>query len=387
MGGRILLTLLFAGGLYVALPSALGLLFFVPYALIGTLLAIRRPGNSIGWLLVSIGWMLALLDIAPIDATAEQFASGTVPWSQAVIAVVSGGTTVKALFILLFALAVVFPSGRLPGGSWARILRVVLVIGAGVVAVSALAPTITVGLTGSGESYNVTNPIAIAPTASIWRLLDLSSLTLPVVILMVLGTVSLGVRHRRAVGIERQQLRWVVAAIAVLVAALPGGFVLSLLVPSTGNAGSGLAWTGAIVGWPLVPIAIGIAVLRYRLYEIDRIIARTIAWAVVTALVAALFAALVLTLQALLAPLTRSNDLAVVASTLVVAGLFQPLRRRIQRVVDQRFNRPRYDAERTGAALAARLRDEVDLEVLHADILATVGATLEPSSASLWLRR
>jgi len=386
VGGRVVLALLLAGGFAVALTSALGVLFFVPYALIGALLAIRRPGNSIGWLLVAIGWALALLDVAPIDATAQQFALGTVSWSQAVIAVLSGGATVKAVFLLLFALAVVFPSGRLPGGRWRRILGAVLAIGVGLVVVSAIAPTITVSLSWSAESTSVANPIAIASTAPIWRLLDLSALTLPVVILMVCGTVSLVVRYRRAEGMERQQLRWVVAAIAFLIAAFPAGFVLSLLVPSTANAGSGLAWTGAIVGFPLVPTAIGIAVLRYRLYAIDRIISRTISWAVLTVLLGGAFAGLVLALQALLAPLTGSNELAVAGSTLLVAALFGPLRRRVQRVVDRRFNRSRYDAERMLAAFGGRLRDKVDLEAVRAEILATVDTTLEPSASSLWLR-
>ena len=385
-GGRVALALLLAGGFVVALPSGQGLLFFLPYALIGTLLAIRRPGNSIGWLLVAIGWALALLDIAPIDAKALQFASGTESWSQAVIAVLSGGATVKAVFLLLFALEVVFPSGRLPGGRWSRILRVGLAIGVGLVVASAVAPTITVSLAGSAESSNVANPIAIAPTAPIWRLLDLSSLTLPVVILMVCGTVSLGVRYRRAEGIERQQLRWVVAAIALLVAAIPAGFVLSLVAPSTGNAGSGLAWTGAIVGIPLVPSAIGVAVLRYRLYEIDRIISRTISWSLLTIILGGVFVGLVLALQALLAPLTGPNVLAVAGSTLLVAALFQPLRLRVQAVVDRRFHRSRYGAERKLAAFAGRRRDEVDLDALRAEILATADAIFEPITLSLWLR-
>jgi hypothetical protein len=338
VGGRVVLALLLAGGFAVALTSALGLLF-VPYALIGALLAIRRPGNSIGWLLVAIGWALALLNVPTIDATAQQ-------------------ATGKAVFLLLFALAVVFPSGRLPGGRWRRIVRAVLAIGVGLVVVSAIAPTITVR----------------------------SVLTFPVVILMVGGTVSLVVRYRRAEGIERQQLRWVVAAIAFLIAAFPAGFVLSLLVPATANAGSGLAWTGAIVGFPLVPTAIGIAVLRYRLYAIDRIISRTISWAVLTVLLGGAFAGLVLALQALLAPLTGSNEVAVAGSTLLVAALFGPLRRRVQRVVDRRFNRSRYDTERMLAAFAGRLRDKVDLEAVRAEVLATVDTTLEPSASSLWLR-
>jgi hypothetical protein len=145
-------------------------------------------------------------------------------------------------------------------------------------------------------------------------------------------------------------------------------------------------WTIAASSFALIPLAIGVAVLRYRLYEIDRIISRTIGWAVVTTIVAGLFIALVLAFQALLAPLTGSNTIAVAGSTLLVAALFQPLRRRVQRLVDRRFNRTRYDAERTVAAFAARLRDEVDLESLRGEILTAVAQTVQPTSVSLWLR-
>jgi hypothetical protein len=135
-----------------------------------------------------------------------------------------------------------------------------------------------------------------------------------------------------------------------------------------------------------MPVAIGLAVLCYRLYEIDRVISRTISWASVTLILGSLFVAVILVAQALLAPVTQSNELAVAGSTLLVFALFQPIRRRVQRLVDRRFNRARYDSERTVAEFAARLRDEVDLEQLRTEILATVSATVEPSSVSLWLR-
>jgi hypothetical protein len=149
---------------------------------------------------------------------------------------------------------------------------------------------------------------------------------------------------------------------------------------------NGIAWVVAIGGLALLPVAIGIAILRYRLYEIVRLISRTISYGVLTAIVAGLFVGFILVFQAVLAPVTGSNELAVAGSTLLAAALFQPIRRRVQRLVDRRFNRTRYDAEQTVAAFAERLRDEVDLEQLRAEILATVAATVEPSSVSLWLR-
>jgi len=133
-------------------------------------------------------------------------------------------------------------------------------------------------------------------------------------------------------------------------------------------------------------VAIGVAVLRYRLYEIDRIISRTIGWGVLTVILGGVFVGLVLGLQALVAPVTRSNELAVGGSTLLVAALFQPLRRRVQGLVDRRFNRRRYDAQVALDAFSARLRDEVDLDTLQQSLLTLVEATLEPTSVSLWLR-
>jgi hypothetical protein len=147
-------------------------------------------------------------------------------------------------------------------------------------------------------------------------------------------------------------------------------------------------WFVAIGSLAVLPVAIGVAILRYwqRLYEIDRLVNRTISWAVVTALIVGLFAGFILAFQAMLVPLTRSNELSVAGSTLVAFGLFQPIRRRVQRLVDRRFNRTRCDAERMVAAFAGRLRDEVDLEQLRAEILSTVSAAVEPRSVSLWLR-
>jgi len=169
---------------------------------------------------------------------------------------------------------------------------------------------------------------------------------------------------------------------------VPAFLVSTFLYQATGLAGvvGNVAGAVAYGGFALLPVAIGIAILRYKLYEIDRLISRTISYGVLTAIVAGLFVGFILVFQAVLAPVTGSNELAVAGSTLLAAALFQPIRRRVQRLVDRRFNRSRYDAEQTVAAFAARLADEVDLDQLRAEILATVTATVEPSSISLWLR-
>ena len=147
-----------------------------------------------------------------------------------------------------------------------------------------------------------------------------------------------------------------------------------------------LGWLGGIISLSLIPVAIGIAILRYRLYEIDRIISRTIGWAVVTGLLVAVFAVVVVVLQAVLAPFTNENTLAVAASTLVAfAALFQPLRRRVQRAVDRRFDRARYDGQRTVDAFAEHLRSDVDLASLRGSLAATADQAVRPASASVWL--
>jgi divalent metal cation (Fe/Co/Zn/Cd) transporter len=148
-----------------------------------------------------------------------------------------------------------------------------------------------------------------------------------------------------------------------------------------------VAWIVASLSVGLLPIAIGIAVLRYRLYEIDRIISRTIGWAIVSGLLVGAFVLLVLGLTAVLEPLTGGNTLAIAGSTLVVAALFTPVRSRVQRLVDRRFDRSRYDGQRLLAVFGERLRDEVDLPTIRSEVLATVDAAVRPSGAGLWLRR
>ena len=197
---------------------------------------------------------------------------------------------------------------------------------------------------------------------------------------------SLVGRYRRAHGVERAQLKWFAYVGLIVVPALLVAILGTSLPPGPFATIAELAWVIAVGALALLPVTIGIAVLRYRLYDIDRLVSRTISWAVVTVILGACFVAIILVSQALLAPVTGSNVLAVAGSTLVVAALFQPIRRLVQRLVDRRFNRARYDADRTISLFAGRLRDEVDLEQLRTEILATVVRTVEPSSVSLWLR-
>ena len=207
----------------------------------------------------------------------------------------------------------------------------------------------------------------------------------------MLAVASLLVRYRRGSGIERAQLKWFAAVATVTGVAALGSIATNSPSSATGPTGA-LGTVSAVfnvliyVGLALLPLAIGIAVLRYRLYEIDRLISRTLAYGLVTLALLAVFGGAILLLSALLSPLTGGNTLAVAGSTVLVAALFQPLRRRVQALVDRRFNRSRYDAQEAVAAFTERLRDEVDIDTLQGSLLSIVEATLEPTTSGLWLR-
>jgi hypothetical protein len=379
---RLVIALSLVAGCVLSAPSGFGLLWFAPYAGVGALLAIRRPSSPIGWLLMALGWAFALVTLT-LDATPDQFAAGTLAPHVAILASVTANQGTLGFFLLAL-LAIVFPSGRFPTGRWGAVARIAAGIALACVLVGFVMPRINVNLWSGSTGTVVRNPLAILPDLPVWAPLTPDTVVLPVVALMGAAIVSLFLRFRRAVGVERQQLKWIAAALGFVVVAVFGGFVTGILVPAA--AQSGVVWLGAVVAFPCVPVAIGLAVLRYRLYEIDRLVSRTIGWALTTGTIAALFGALAVGLQGLLAPLTAGNGLAVAASTLTAVALFQPLRRRLQRVVDRRFNRARYDAERTVADFAARLRDQIELRAIQAHVLASVDAAVRPAGTTLWLR-
>jgi hypothetical protein len=369
------------GGVANAIVVAVSTALILSTVTVGAVLATRLPHHVVGWLLLAGGLSLAIsVGAGALADYGLNVRPGSVPGAVwfAIVSGATGGTFIGLVggFVPLY-----FPTGRLLSSRW----RVVVLL--------AIVPTLSPVITNafgpfSAGTYpaSVSNPLALGGLGGqLVALLSTVSGALGVVAL-ILVIASLVVRYRRASGIERAQLKWFAYVGLVVVPTL-------LLAIVTGGATSGplavinyIAWVVAIGGLALLPIAIGIAVLRYRLYEIDRLISRTISWAAITVLIAGLFVGFILALQAILAPLTGSSTIAVAGSTLIVATLFAPIRRRVQGLVDRHFNRTRYDAERTVAAFAERLRDEVDLEALRAEILATVSAAVEPSSVSLWLR-
>jgi len=354
---------------------------YVPYATVGSILVLRRPRNAIGWILLALGWTFAT-SFLPIRATAQQLQTLTASPLVEIIAWFNGWS-VSLIFALFATLAFVFPSGRLPNGRSRRIVAVVLVVQWGIAIVSAFRPMMTVVPDGAADVVEIPNPFGLLPASILGVLqIPLDRLSpVPWVVLLAAIVAIIG-RYVRARDLERLQLRWLVAALASITVAIVAGF--AILAASPGTA---IAWVPAAVCFTLPPVAIGIAVMRYRLYEIDRIISRTIGWAVITTILATTFASLVVGLQAALAGITQSRTPVVAVSTLVAFAVFQPVRRRVQAAVDHRFNRARYDADRLAIAFADRLRDEVDLTAVSGDIAGVVDIALRPSKIGVWLRK
>ncbi len=229
---------------------------------------------------------------------------------------------------------------------------------------------------------DVPNPLTPFPDAAIWDNAPAPNDVYAVLfVLAVAGVVSLFLRYAASTGLERLQYRWFLAAIVVVVVATASWVILTFAFQ---------AYPAAVLAafvYTAIPIAVTIAVLRYRLFEIDRIVSRTIGWAVITTLLTGVFVAVVVGLQTILTTFTSGNTLAVAASTLIVFGLFQPVRRRVQAAVDRRFDRARVDAERTVEALAGRLRDDVDLDAVRAEVIDAVDSALRPTTSGMWLRR
>jgi hypothetical protein len=243
----------------------------------------------------------------------------------------------------------------------------------------ALGLSLTPGTLDERNYPGARNPVGVEGAGRLLEGMETTGTGLALVALL-LALVSMIVRFRRSIGVERQQLKWIVYAGAVAA----GGFALTLFLSGPlANAVFVIAFL-AFIG---VPAAAGVAIMRYRLYEIDLVINRTLVYGSLTALLALVYVGSVVLLQSIFRALTgQESQLAVVASTLVIAALFNPLRRRIQAFIDRRFYRRKYDAARTLAAFGARLRDEVDLETLADDMVGVVQDTMQPEHVSLWLR-
>ncbi len=347
---------------------------FFAFPLVGVVIASRRPRNAIGWLFLAVGLGLALSNFSTAYADYGLFADpGSLP--GAVWVAWPATWSDPFFFLAVSLLLVLFPDGRPVSRRW----RPVLWLLAAAAAVGVLSSAFRPGPIFE-ESLPVENPLGVEALAGTLDAVDTVVFLLFGLAIVVSGASAIA-RFRRARGEERQQLKWLALAAGLLIT----GFVAMAVA---GALGAGDKLAGMLIGIAVaaVPVAAGIAILKYRLYEIDRIVNRTLVYAAVTALLAGLYFGIVIGLQAAFSGLARGNDLAIAGSTLAVAALFRPARGRIQALVDRRFYRRRYDAAQALAAFSARLRDEVDLDRLGHDLGAVVRDTMQPAHVSLWLR-
>ncbi len=341
-------------------------------ASMGVVLASRRPENPIGWWFLAAGLLEGFLCAAAEYAAGALFAGR--PWPAGLgVAWLQTWLWLPAVASATVYPVLLYPTGRLRGPRWRWVTRAAT-IGITLAAVGlAVAPGKIVNISA------VHNPFAVHAG---WDTLLLGSGFVLFVAALVLAASSLVLRSRGGSAVERLQIKWLAYAVCVVGVVAPPAIVSSGydLLPAAASKGLADAMVIAVLG---IPISIGVAILRYRLYDIDRIISRTLAYLCVTALLAGVYAAAV-TVTTRVLPF--STPLAVAAATLLAVALFSPLRRQAQRTVDRRFNRSRYDAEATVAAFASRLRAQVELDSVRADLLATVAGATQPSHISVWLR-
>jgi hypothetical protein len=325
------------------------------YATVGALVVARRPGNPVGWLCLALGALVALEDVA--WQIPSQYAT---PALETALGLVQALVFPPLPFMLLL---LVFPDGQLPSRRWQFVVWLAL------------------GAAGLGSLAVVVGPTTYAGRVA-------GNVAWPVSLLALLASViSLFFRWRGSGGVERQQLKWLAYTGVSIAVALLGG-VASGYVSGEYSYPTVLILSVAIAGLTIgIPIAIGVAMLRHHLYDVDLFINRTLVYGVLTVALVLVYLGGVVVLQQVLRTLVgKESQLAVVASTLAVAALFAPLRRRIQSSIDRLFYRRKYDARKTLEVFSARLRDETDLESLGGALVGVVRETMEPAHVSLWLR-
>ncbi len=373
----VLTTLLVTGDVDVddgVWGTAGAILFIVVFATTGAMVASRVPANPIGWLLClaalafTIGGVCVAISEQAVRTGQDGFQVAAAAWVGTFVWMLGVGPA--ATFVLLL-----FPDGRLPSRRWRPVgwlaATALVLICFGV----ALAP-------GRIEDTAVSNPVGIPGAGPFLEVV--AGVGLGLILLSILAScASLVVRYRRSAVEQRQQLKWLAWSLPVVLAWLIASIVVGT---DGGETAVDISNALATMGLAVVPVSIGMAILRHRLYDIDVVIKRTLVYGVLTALLLGTYLGSVLVLRLLLGPLTGRSDLAVAVSTLAVAALFRPVRARVQALVDRRFYRRRYDAARTLEGFAGRLRHELDLETLGTDLRGVVSETMQPTQVSLWLR-
>jgi hypothetical protein len=353
------------------------------YATVGAVVASRRPGNWVGWLCLAMGAVIAFEGAgAEYAARALKLDPGSLP--AGVVGAWVGDVLNPALLLPVLLILLLFPNGRLPSHRWRLVAWAVVVLQALGMFEKVMGPT--VGDAIDKEVFR--NPTAIESLESVSLIAGaVSFISLPLVLLA--SVASVWVRWRRAGGVEREQMKWFAYAAACGAAALLG-VASGILFGEDSYVAFFFIAVGVLAITLGVPVAIGIAILRYRLYDIDVIINRTLVYGSLTLMLALVYFGSVTVTQALFRTLTGERELpqlVIVASTLVIAALFNPLRRRIQSFIDRSFYRSKYDARKTLEGFSMKLRDETDLDALSDDLVSVVRETMQPEYVSLWLRR
>ena len=347
------------------------------YPWIGARVVRQEPRNTVGWFLLLGAWVWA------IDLFAQQYAwfafqsVGSLPGAS-FFAWLSAWFWQLGTVMLLILMPIAFPDGHLPSRRWRPVVVAVVVVGLA----SAFAQAVVVWgvrddvpLLIKGNFVPTEDPSLAGAVAGLGQALIF-------LVGVPLAPIAVTLRWRASSGVRRLQIRWFVSAMAMT--------TVCVLVSSVGNMSGeidgAMPMVLTLVAMALPAFAIGIAILRYRLYEIDRLVSRSIAYAVVMGGLVVVYLTVNLVLTSVLSSVASSDSVAVAASTLAVAALFTPLRRRVQRFVDRRFDRARFDADRTTAAFAERLRNEMSIETVTQDLDATVRTAISPSAVGLWLR-
>jgi hypothetical protein len=350
------------------------------FTTVGAVVASRRPGNSIGWIFCVGGFVLSVavaaenyvqfaLRASPVTLPGAEYAAWIASW-----------VLVPTLLLIATMLLLLFPNGSLASREWGFVAWVAVIASV----MGALGQAL--GRENAGtENGSIANPFAVGGTVD--EVVDtLGGFGLMLLALCLLASVVVPfVRLNQAREQERQQIKWFAYGSAVMV----GGLLVILLGAGSSAFMWNLGWLVGVLGFVFLPVATAIAILKYRLYDIDRIINRTLVYGLLTVILVAVYFGVVTSIQTLLRSITSEQELpqfVVVASTLVIAALFNPLRRRIQYSIDRRFYRRKYDARKTLEGFAVKLRDETDIEALNEDLVGVVRETMQPAHVSLWMR-
>jgi MFS family permease len=350
-------------------------LIFLAYPVVGFVVAARRPDHPVGWLLMAVGLMVTTSVFSTEYAGRALILDAPLPAAE-LVAWAGGWSWFVAAGIALPLAIALFPSGRFPGAGWRRGFLVLTALVVVVATAYAVLPGDLEGWAGL-----VRNPLGLEGIpGEVAR--TVNGIGTPLLVAMAaLAIGSVVHRLRTSPGPQRQQLKWLLLPAAIFLAGLFASSLTFNVEPV-----NTISWTISLIGLASLPVAVGIAILRYRMFDIDLVIRRTLVYSLVVGVLAAAYAGIVLALQAPLSGVTGGGPLSVAASTMAVAALFGPVRSHVRRIVDRRFYRARYDAARTVDAFAARLREEVEIESVGTTLATAAARTVQPASIGVWIR-